>query len=124
MDKVRVRRIAPGERRMLHRMKRQRVNHVNNAHARVILLSSGGVRNREIAERTGYCPDSVRRIVHRFNQEGLAGIEWFPFTPDPEQVPKFPPGYFDFAASMATCWSVVMTATKPRSLLASLTADH
>jgi len=79
MDKVRVRRIAPGERRHLHRMKRLRANHVNNAHARVILFSSGGVRNREIAERTGYCADWVRRIIHRFNQDGLAGIEWYPW---------------------------------------------
>jgi transposase len=59
-------------------MKRQRVNHVNNAHARVILLSSGGVGNREIAERTGYCADWVRQIIHRFNRDGLAGIEWYP----------------------------------------------
>ena len=54
MDTVRVRRVAPPEREELHRMKRQRTNQVNSSHARMILLSSGGVRNREIAERVDY----------------------------------------------------------------------
>ncbi len=78
MDKVKSRRIAPGERRKLHRMKRQRRNHVNVSHARIILLSSGGVCNRELAERVGVTAHWVRKIIHRLNAHGLAGIEWWP----------------------------------------------
>jgi transposase len=79
MDKVHVRTIAPPERRKLHRLKRQRNNHVNVCHARVILLSSGRVANREIAQRVDRTPQWVRQIIHRFNAHGLAGIEWYPF---------------------------------------------
>lgn len=79
MSKVRARRIGPAERRQLHRMKRQRMNHVNVSHARIILLSSGGVGNREIAQRVGYTADWVRKIIHRFNQLGVPGIEWSPY---------------------------------------------
>jgi len=57
MDKVRARRILPPERRRLRHMKRQRSNHVNASHARIILLSSGGVRNREIAQRVDRTAD-------------------------------------------------------------------
>lgn len=78
MDRVRTRVVAPGERRILHRMKRQLLNQVNSKHARVILLSSGGVCNREIAERVDYSPVWVRKLIHKFNQDGLAGIEWWP----------------------------------------------
>jgi transposase len=58
-------------------MKRQRMNHVNVSHARVILLSSGGVGNREIARLVGYTADWVRQIIHRFNRDGVPGIEWY-----------------------------------------------
>jgi transposase len=78
MDYVRVRMVAPSERRKLHRMKRQRMNQVNSKHARVILLSSGGVGNREIALRVDYSPEWVRKIIHRFNQNGVSAIEWWP----------------------------------------------
>lgn len=78
MDSVRVRRVAPGERLHLHRMKRQLLNRVNSRHARVILLSSGGVCNREIAFLVDYTSEWVRKIIHRFNQQGLAGIQWWP----------------------------------------------
>ena len=76
MDKIMTRRIGISERRQLHRMKRQRTNHVNASHARVILLSSGGVSNREIATLVDYTADWVRKIIHRFNQDGIPGIEW------------------------------------------------
>ena len=79
MDKVRVRSIAPPERRKLHRLKRQRNNQVNACHARIILLSSGGVANHEIAQRVDRTPQWVRQIIHRFNAHGLAGIEWYQF---------------------------------------------
>lgn len=79
MDTVRVRIVAPPERRRLHRMKRQLTNQVNNCHARIILLSSGHVRNSQIAERVDRTPQWVRVIIHRFNQDGLAGVEWYPY---------------------------------------------
>jgi len=79
MDTVKVRRVAPPERRTLRRWKRGRTNQVNSCRARVILLSSGRVGNREIAARVGYSPQWVRIIIHRFNAGGLAGIEWWPY---------------------------------------------
>lgn len=70
-------------------MKRQRVNHVNSCHARVILLSSGGVCNREIARLVGYTPRWVREIIHRFNRDGIDGIEWYPIYQAPGGPLKF-----------------------------------
>jgi predicted ArsR family transcriptional regulator len=46
-------------------LKRQRTNAVNAGHARVILLSHGGVRNREIANRLGITAQWVRRDFPR-----------------------------------------------------------
>ena len=89
MDKVRVRTVAPYERRKLRRMKRQLTNQVNSSRARIILLSSGGVCNREIAERVDRTPQWVRRIIHRFNADGLAGIEWYPYWHVPGGPRKF-----------------------------------
>jgi len=79
MNHVRTRRVAPPERRKLHRMKRQATNQVNSSHARIILLSSGGVANREIAERVDRTPQWVRQIIHRFNWGGVGAIEWYPY---------------------------------------------
>ena len=79
MDKVRVRRIAPPERRKLHRMKRQLTSQVNSSHARIILLSSGGVGNREIGKRVDRSPQWVRIIIHRFNVGGVGAVEWYPY---------------------------------------------
>lgn len=79
MDTVRVRTVAPAERRKLHRMKRQLTNQVNSSHARIILRSSGGVCNREIAEQVDRSPQWVRKIIHRFNEGGLGAIEWYPY---------------------------------------------
>lgn len=79
MSKVRVRRIAPPERRRLRGMKRQLTNTVNNRRARIILLSSGGVANSAVAERVGLSAQWVRKIIHRFNSGGMAGIEWYPW---------------------------------------------
>jgi transposase len=89
MDRVRVRRIAPYERRKLHRMKRQRSNQVNSSHARVILLSCGRVCNREIARLVGYTPRWVREIIRRFNRGGLQAIEWYPYYHSPGGPRKF-----------------------------------
>lgn len=79
MDKVVARRLRPWESRTLHQMKRQTSNAVNSRHARMILLSVGGVRNRDIAERAGCTPTLVRRIIHRFNDGDIEAIEWYPY---------------------------------------------
>jgi len=76
MDTARARRLSPYERQKLHRMKRQLSNQVNSRHARIVLLSSGGVRNREIATLADCTPQWVRRIIHRFNAQGIDGITW------------------------------------------------
>jgi transposase len=79
MDKVRVRTVSPSERRKLHRLKRQLTNQVNCSRARIILLSSGGVANREIAQQVDRSAQWVRQIIHRFNHGGLAAIEWYSY---------------------------------------------
>ena len=48
-----VRPLRPYEHRKLHRLQRQRTNAVNSRHARIILLSRGRLRNRDIATRAG-----------------------------------------------------------------------
>jgi len=78
MDKVAARRLRPWEGRTLRRMKRQLSNTVNSRHARIILLSRGGVRNREIADRVDCSPQWVRQIIHRFNDGGVDAITWYP----------------------------------------------
>jgi transposase len=59
-------------------MKRQRLNSVGSRHARVILLSSGRVCNQEIARHVGCTIQWVRQLIHRFNRDGLTGIQWSP----------------------------------------------
>lgn len=70
-------------------MKRQLTNTVNASHARIILLSSGSVCNREIADRVGRCPSWVRKISHRFNLQGLEGITWYPWMQVRNEPRKF-----------------------------------
>lgn len=48
MDKVVARRPQPAERRELHRPRRQLANAAKSQHARIILLSTGGVGNLQI----------------------------------------------------------------------------
>lgn len=79
MDKVKVRPLRPYEHRKLQRMKRQRANQVNARHARIVLLSRGGLPNRAIAIQADCTPQWVRRVLHRFNADGLPGITWYPF---------------------------------------------
>jgi len=79
MDTVRVRPLRPHEKKKLLRLKRQRTNAVNGRHARIVLLSRGGLRNRDIAARADCTPQWVRTILHRFNDDGLDGITWYPF---------------------------------------------
>ena len=79
MDKVKARMLKPYEKRKLKRMKRQLTNSVNCLHARIILLSRGGLHNREIAIRCDCTPTWVRQIIHRFNRRGIDGISWYPY---------------------------------------------
>jgi transposase len=79
MDKVNVRPLRPYEQKKLRRLKRQKTNAVNSRHARILLLSRGGVRNRDIATRCDCSPQWVRQIIHRFNELGLDGITWYPW---------------------------------------------
>lgn len=79
MDTIRVRPLLPYEHKKLLRLKRQRTNTVNSRHARIVLLSRGGMANRDIARQADCTPQWVRTILHRFNDAGLDGITWFPF---------------------------------------------
>ena len=79
MTKVAARKLRPWERGKLKRMKRQLANAVNNRHARIILLSLGGMGNAAIADRAGCTAAWVRRIIHRFNEGGIDRITWYPY---------------------------------------------
>jgi len=60
-------------------MKRQATNAVNSRHARVVLLSRGGLPNAEIARRVDYSAIWVREIIRRFNAGGVPAIAWYPY---------------------------------------------
>ncbi len=79
MDRIRARKLRPYERQKLHRMKRQLTNQVNSRHARIILASTGGMTNRQIAAHADCTSHWVRQIIHRFNEGGIEGIEWYPY---------------------------------------------
>jgi transposase len=79
MDKVAARKLRPWEGRKLQHMRRQLANAVNTRHARIILLSRGGLANVRIAERVGCTPTWVRKILHRFNEGGIEAITWYPY---------------------------------------------
>lgn len=79
MNKVMVRPLRPHEKKKLQRLKRQKTNAVNSRHARIILLSRGGLGSRAIAERVDYSPQWVRTVIHRFNADGVEGVSWYPY---------------------------------------------
>jgi transposase len=89
MCSVVARKLRPYERQKLHAMKRQLSNAVNCRHARIILLSTGGVANHEIADRCGCCSTWVRTIIHRFNSGGIDAITWYPYFGRCTQPRKF-----------------------------------
>jgi len=89
MDKVKARMLKPWEKHKLKCMKRQLTNSVNCLHARIILLSRGGVNNREIASRCDCTPSWVRQIIHRFNRSGIDAITWYPYYCAPAGPRKF-----------------------------------
>ncbi len=43
----------------------------------MILLSQGGLCNREIGQRVGLSCQAVRTTIHRFNKEGIEGLVWY-----------------------------------------------
>jgi transposase len=88
-DKVKVRPLRPWEKRKLQRLKRQRTNAVNSRHARIVLLSRGGLRNRAIAARCDCTPQWVRQIIHRFNERGPDGLTWYPWMAGAGQASRF-----------------------------------
>jgi transposase len=79
MNRVIVCPLRPHEKKKLVRMKHQRCNAVNRLHARIVLLSRGGLANRVIAERVDCSPQWVRIIIHRFNADGIDGVSWYPY---------------------------------------------
>ena len=74
MDKVRVQPLRPYEQKKRQRLKRQKDNAVNSSHARIVLLSRGGVNNRDIGQRCDCTLPWARVIIHRFNEHGLDGL--------------------------------------------------
>jgi transposase len=78
-DTISVRPLRPYEKIKLRRLKRQRRNAVNSRNARIIMLSSGHMRNAAIAEMVDCTPTWVRQILHRFNDGGIDGISYYPW---------------------------------------------
>jgi hypothetical protein len=78
-DIVRVRRLRPYEKVKLRRLMRQRRNTVNSRNARMVMLAVGQRRNCIIAEMVGCSVQWVRQIIHRFNEDGIDGITWYPW---------------------------------------------
>jgi transposase len=60
-------------------MKRQFTNQVNHRHARIVLLSRGGLPNAQIAQHCDCTSAWVRQIIHRFNAGGIEAITWYPY---------------------------------------------
>lgn len=89
MDKVAARMLRPYERRKLRLLEGQRVNTVNHRHARIILLSRGGLCNRCIAATVGCTPQWVRKVIHRFNGGGVEAITWYPWWADRSEAVRF-----------------------------------
>jgi transposase len=79
MKTVKARVLQPHEGLKLHRLKRQFTNQVNHRHARIVLLSRGGLSNAQIATQCDCTATWVRQIIHRFNAGGIAAITWYPY---------------------------------------------
>lgn len=116
MDSVKVRRLRPYEKRKLHRLKRLRGNAVNSRHARIVLLSRGGLPNRAIAERVGCTPQWVRTVLHRFNADGLLGILWWPWLHAPNRPRRFPDAVAEEIVQVALSSAVALVGLRRWSL--------
>jgi transposase len=55
-----------------------------------LLLSAEGVSNGLIAQATGLAPDTLTRIRHRWNEQGMASVK---DAPRPGRPPKVTPAY-------------------------------
>lgn len=102
-DRVRVRPLRPYEKLKLRRLSRQRRNTVNSRNARIIMLSAGQQRNSVIAASVGCSPTWVRQIIQRFNEDGVAGITWYPWFH--ERSPR--------VFTMAICEQIAEVALSP-----------
>lgn len=81
---VRVRRLTPDEGRYLLRMLRRGVHDsVRYRRALIILASSSGTRVPAIARLIAADEDTVRDVIHAFNDRGLAMLAswWGPYQP-------------------------------------------
>jgi transposase len=116
MDTVKVRPLRPYEQKKLHRLKRQRRNAVNHRHARIILLSRGGLRNRDIAARLGCSPQWVRTLTHRFNARGLDGITWYPWMQADHRPRRFSADVVEQVAEVALSSPVALIGMNRWSL--------
>src|SRR5436305_7575212 len=116
MDQVRVRPLRAYEKRKLHRLTRQKANAVNSRHARIILLSRGGVRNRDIAARCDCTPQWVRQIIHRFNERGLDGITWYPWMAGVGKTSRFKADVLEQIAEVAISSPVALIGMNRWSL--------
>lgn len=116
MDKVRVRPLRPYEQKKLHRLKRQKSNAVNSRHARIVLLSRGGVKNRDIGQRCDCTPQWVRIIIHRFNERGLDGITWYPWMCGRGKASRFKADLLEQIAEVAISSPVALVGMTRWSL--------
>ncbi len=77
------------ERAILKKRARARAApHWEVSRARIVLLASEGVPNKEIASRLDTTPQTACKWRKRFHEEGLAGLEDRPRSGRP---PVFPP---------------------------------
>jgi transposase len=114
-DKVKVRALRPYEKTKLGRLKRQKGNAVNSRHARIVLLSVGGMANRAIAAHVDCTPPAVRQVIHRFNEQGIDGITWYPwFQTHPERV--FTTEIRDQIVEIALCSPIALIGMSQWSL--------
>jgi transposase len=95
---------------------RQKGNTVNRLHARIVLLSRGGLGNRSIAERAGCTPPWVRTIIHRFNADGLLGILWWPWLHAPNRPRRFPDAVAEEIVEVALSSPVALVGLRRWSL--------
>jgi len=74
VKRVRVRSLRPYEGQKLVRMLRQSKDPIAVRRAEIILASAQGENAGVIAERLFFSADYVRKVIHRFNEEGLDSL--------------------------------------------------
>ncbi len=68
-----VRHLSIDEHRLLEELK-QTTDRLERVRARIILESNDGAIAAEIAQRVGWTPRAVRRVVQRFNADGMPSV--------------------------------------------------